>query len=70
MSEAQGAWKEGENWFVTDKNGNKLVEMKGDFDERSIMQSIRLARKFELIAFNRGIEFGKELAKKQYEKLN
>ncbi len=64
LSEAQGHWKLGENWIVTDGEGNELWEFPEGMDERKVMSSIRLGRKFELKAFNLGVDFGKEEQKK------
>ena len=57
-------------WIVMDKDGNKLYELPGNLDEHQVMACIHFARKFELDAFNAGINFWKEKTQKQIENMN
>ena len=65
---AQAGWNYGENegkWYVKSPEGKILFILEGNFDEVTAMQAIRLGRKYELKAFNIGIEYGKEIQKKK-----
>lgn len=65
LASAQGHWARDENdnnWIVQDNNGKKLWEFPPGMDEHKCMSAIRLGRKYELEAFNIGIDFGKKEA--------
>ena len=64
FKDAIGIWNKGENndnWLVKDKEGNVLFELQGDFNEKTTMQAIRMARKAEQDAYKEGVKAGKEL---------
>ena len=65
MAGAYAQWQEGnENdfWIAFDKSGKRLGELPARLDEREVMKTLRLSRKYELDAFNQGIDFGKTTA--------
>lgn len=53
--EGQGKSK----WVVKDQEGKELALLSQDLNEHQVMEAIHFARKFELKAWNAGIEFGK-----------
>ena len=55
-------------WFVN-SNNEKLWEFSKELDEREMMNIIHFARKYELEAFNKGINFEKEHAPKKIKAL-
>lgn len=61
LATAQGTWKEGENWKVVTPEGKVIFELQGNFNEKTVMQAIRLARLAEENAFNAGIQFQKKV---------
>jgi len=46
-------------WLVKNEAGKVLAELPKELDEKQVMACIHFARKFELTAFNFGIQFGK-----------
>ncbi len=63
LSTAYATWVRGENnnnWIVRDQSGEQIGEFPRHWKEKDCMTAIRLGRKFELIAFNLGIAFGKQ----------
>ncbi len=55
-------------WAIKNTNGDTLYELPSEWNEKQVMEAIHFARKFELIAFNAGINFMKE--KKNEEIIN
>lgn len=51
------------DWQVKDQQGNEIARLTKDLDDHKVMEVIHFARKFELEAFNAGIEFGKKTAR-------
>ena len=63
LSTAYATWVRGENdgqWIVRNSGGEPLWELPRTWNEKGCMIAIRLGRKYELEAFNKGIDFGKE----------
>ena len=62
LSTASASWVQDEDdnkWIVKDQDGVKLGEFPRKWKAKDCMIAIRLGRKYELEAFNKGIEFGK-----------
>ena len=49
------------DWIVKRKDGEELATLPKDLNEKQVMKAIHFARKFELIAFNKGIQFKKSV---------
>ena len=63
LSRAYATWVKDENdncWVAYDTDNNKITQFPEGWDEHDCMAAIRLGRTYELEAFNKGIEFGKE----------
>ena len=56
------------DWLVRENiTGVELFKLRSTYKEDEVFEILAFARKFELIAFNVGIDFGKAEAKKYYE---
>jgi hypothetical protein len=55
------------DWVVYNEDKIELYRLPADWDEKTVMAVIHFARKFELEAFNRGIEFWKQRANSLFE---
>lgn len=55
------------SWAIKSKDGNTLYELPSEWDEKMVMEAIHFARKFELVAFNAGIDF---IKKKKNEEIS
>ena len=67
LSSAYVTWvlnEDDNKWIVRDQAANKIGEFPSTWKEKDCMIAIRLGRKYELEAFNTGIEFGKETREK------
>ena len=60
--DGKSAWKVRQN--ITSKD---LFEFPGHLSEKDIFTCLEFARKFELIAFNTGIQFQKDVQKEQIQ---
>lgn len=63
LSTAYATWVYNENdnqWMVRDENDEILGSFPQHWKEKDCMIAIRLGRKYELISFNTGIDFGKQ----------
>lgn len=70
LSSAYAAWVMAENdnnWAVMDQDNEKIGDFPSHWDAKDCMIAIRFGRKFELIAFNTGIDFGKTAIKNTHE---
>ena len=70
LSTAQAGWNQGEHdnkWYVKTPEGKVLFVFENKFDEKTAMEAIHLGRKFELEAFDQGVNFGREIQKVWYE---
>ncbi len=47
-------------WAVKKSNGEVIDYLPSEWSEKDVMKAIHFARKFELIAFNAGIDFMKQ----------
>ena len=68
LSNATANWVMGENedqWIITGNDSVELWKFPKKWKVEDCMTAIRMGRKYELEAFNRGIEYGKEEARKQ-----
>lgn len=54
LQDAQCSFVQGENWKFVTPQGAVIAEVKGDYNEREIMQFLRVFRKLELEAYNEG----------------
>lgn len=62
LSTAYATWVMAEHdnmWVVRDEKDNELGKFPKNWTEKDCMIAIRLGRKYELEAFNIGIDFGK-----------
>ena len=68
MQTAHATCVKGENedkWVVKDNEGNIIFKLDADsFEERSVLQALKLAKMFELKAYNDGIDEGIERQKR------
>lgn len=55
-------------WVVFDTEGNEIGELPNTLNPKEAMSYLHFARPFELEALNIGIQFGKEEAKRFYER--
>lgn len=70
LSTAYATWVRAENdnqWIVRDQDGTELGRFPAKWKEKDCMIAINLGRKYELEAFNRGIDFGKEKRDQTYK---
>jgi hypothetical protein len=70
LSTAYATWVRGENdnqWLAKDKDENEIGRFPAKWNERDCMLAIRFGRKFELEAFNIGIDFGKSEYKRMFD---
>jgi hypothetical protein len=68
LSTAYATWVDGEKfWRVVDIKLNTLEKFSNKLSEREIMGVIKFGRKFEVEAFNIGIEFGKSEYKRMHD---
>jgi len=56
-------------WVVRNEQTEDLYELPKHWSEKDVMEAIKFARKFELIAFNAGIDFMKEKKNKEIENI-
>ncbi len=49
------------DWVVNNEKGEKLYKLPKHWNEKDTMAAIHFAREFELIAYNKGIQFGKKI---------
>ncbi|MHA1197755.1 MAG: hypothetical protein ACTSQF_00160 [Candidatus Heimdallarchaeaceae archaeon] len=54
-----------QDWKIFNTDNEELHSFPKEYTEKQIMAAVHFARKFELIAFNKGIEFQKEKAPKE-----
>ena len=67
LSTAYATWVQGTDfWAVMDQDKNKIGEFPKKWDAKECMIAIRLGRKYEVEAFNIGIDFGKSEYKRVY----
>ena len=67
LSTAYATSATGETWYIYDGGKTELAQFSKKWSPSDCRDAIEFGQKYELIAFNRGIEFGKDEYKAQTE---